>query len=93
VIVAAPDQVPVVELSVDASRAVPVIAGSTPLTGGAGGPITAVAAEVAVPVPAALSAVTFSRTVEPTSAGPSTYVAPLATAAQLEPSPSQRRHS
>ena len=55
---------------------------------------TAVGSETAVVVPAALLAVTATRTVEPTSAPPSVYVAAVApgTSTQVAPAESQRCH-
>src|SRR5215217_3282832 len=61
---------------------------------GAGAVTTAVWALVALAEPTEFLAVTRTRTVEPTSPGPSGYlvvVAP-ATTLQFEPAPSQRSH-
>jgi hypothetical protein len=53
-----------------------------------------VGAELAFAEPAAFDAVTTTRIVEPTSAGPSVYVVPVAanTFAQFAPDASQRCH-
>jgi hypothetical protein len=90
---AVPVQVPVVAVSVCPSCAVPeivgneVFAGATPVT-------TAVALDVAGVEPAAFAAVTTTRSVEPTSAGPTAYVAEVwpETFVQFAPVLSQRRH-
>jgi hypothetical protein len=66
-------QVPVEALSVLPSVALPLIVGGAVFTGGGGGggPLTVpVRADVADAEPAALRAVTETRTVEPTSAAP-----------------------
>jgi hypothetical protein len=72
---------------------VPDTAGATVLAGGAGA-TGSVSGEVAFAVPAPLVATTFTRSVEPTSAGDSAYVAAVApvTSTQPEPADEQRRH-
>ncbi len=77
VIVAVPTQVPLADVRVCPSLAVPVIAGSTVFTGG---PvvITAVAALVALAAPAEFVAVTTTRMVLPTFALATRYVADVA---------------
>ena len=63
---------PLATVSLVVSRGVPagtvVMAGSAVLTGGAGGPTTAVGADVASAVPGTLVAITRRRIVPPTSA-------------------------
>src|SRR3954469_20332998 len=74
---AVPAQVPVVAVSVRPSRAVPLITGTVLFAGGSAA-TAAVCVERAVLEPAVLVAVTETRTVDPTSAGPSLYDWPIA---------------
>src|SRR5919201_6343433 len=76
---AVPDQVPGSAESVSPWRAVPATVGAVTLDGGSAA-TTAVASEVALVLPAALEAVTDTRTVPPTSAARSAYVAPVSPA-------------
>ena len=91
---AVPVQAPVDAVSVCPSVAVPEIVGGAVFAGGAAAATWAVCADSAVLEPAALVAVTSTRTVVPTSAEPSVYVDAVAPPMSLhdEPPASQLRH-
>ena len=89
-----PVQPPSVVVSVSPSSRVPLTTGTVTLAG-ASCSIVSVAGEVAEgEEPASLTAVTTTRIVLPTSAGPSVYVLPVSPAmsTQLSPEASQRCH-
>jgi hypothetical protein len=83
-----PVHVPGLAVKVCPSCAVPAIVGEDVFDGGVGGGCTtAVAAEVAVPVPLLFLAVTTTRIVEPTSRLVRTYVVAVAPASDEQPEP------
>ena len=87
-----PVHAPAEAVSVEPRIAVPAIEGRPVFDGNVA--MSAVAADVALAVPAALVAVTRTRSVPPTSAACRTYVAAVAPAmsTQFEPAASQRCH-
>ena len=87
-------QLPLLTLSVWPSWAVPESVGAAVLTGGLPATTTPVALETAWPEPAELVAVTWTRSVCPTSLEPSVSVWAVApcTSEQSPPELEQRRH-
>src|SRR4051794_24263148 len=91
--VGVPVQMPLPAVRVWPSCALPLIVGSTVLTGGAAATVP-LCALVALALPPTLAPVTTTRTVLPTSAPTRAYVDPVAPAmsTQFAPALSQRRH-